>query len=81
MAETDSVEPWFPVEETLKNDSSGAQRDALLSKLQEQASMIKQKMDAGVPQDEFAQLNSLHTAFEVANFMITLIWGRYHRVE
>ena len=80
MAETDTVEPWFSVEEMLKNDTSGAERDALLHKLQEQASMIKRKMDAGVPQDEFSQLNSLHTAFEVANFMVTLIWGRYHRV-
>ncbi|MCB1809663.1 MAG: hypothetical protein KDJ99_32205 [Candidatus Competibacteraceae bacterium] len=80
MAETESVEPWFPVEETLKNDASGTERDALLHKLQQQARTIKGAMDAGVSQSEFTQLNSVYTALEAASQMVTLIWGRYHNV-
>ena len=81
MADTDVVEPWFPVEETLKNDASGAERDALIKRLNEQAKMLKRKLDAGVPQREFAQLTSIHMALEVASQLVTIIWGRYHRVQ
>jgi hypothetical protein len=79
MAAND-VEPWFPIEETLKADSTGAERDALIHRLQEQARIVKQAMDAGVPQREFAQLSSVYSALDVARQLITLIWGRYHRV-
>lgn len=81
MAGTNTVEPWFPTEETLKNDVSGAERDALLHRLQVQARMIKRKMDAGVPQREFLRLNGVHSALDVASQVVALIWGRYHRVR
>ena len=81
MADTDITEPWFPVEETLKNDSSGAKRDALINRLNEQAKKLKRQMDAGVPQREFAQLSSVHLAFEVASQLVTVIWNRYHRIQ
>lgn len=80
MAGADTVEPWFPTEEILKNDASGAARDVLLHRLQEQARMIKREMDAGVPQREFARLSSVHLALDVASQVVTLIWGRYHLV-
>lgn len=81
MADIDTVEPWFPTEETLKNDISGVERDALLHRLREQARTIKRNLDAGVPQREFPQLNSVHSALDVASQVVTLIWGRYHRVR
>ena len=81
MSDQEKLEPWFPVEETLKQDSSGAERDVLVTKLLEQANVIKRKMDAGVPQHEFAQLDKVHSALQVASQLVPVIWGRYHRVQ
>ncbi|MEE4377514.1 MAG: EscE/YscE/SsaE family type III secretion system needle protein co-chaperone [Candidatus Competibacteraceae bacterium] len=71
-------EPWLPVEQTLKEDANGEERDALMNRLQDQARTIKRKMDAGVTPKEFAELDTLHKAFETASQVVAIIWRRYH---
>ena len=78
MANNDDFEPWFPVEQRLKNDHRGTERDALVSDLQKQAAAVKKEMDAGVTQSEFARLSSVHKALEVAAMVATVVWRRYH---
>ncbi len=69
---------FMRLEEKLKDDVSGAERDAVLKKLQEAAMTIKQRMDAGVPTQEFNYLDSLYKALEVAPRVVFLAWKRYH---
>ena len=78
MSDTEVLEPWFPIEERLKDDTQGSERDRLIAQLQQQAVSVKRKLDAGVPQREFAQLDSVHKALEAAIPLIALIWSRYH---
>jgi hypothetical protein len=74
-------EPWLPLEIRLKGDENGVERDALVSRFQEQAQTIKRKMDAGVTPREFAELDTLHKAFENAKQVVTVVWLRHHRAS
>ncbi len=76
MAETS--EPWFPVEQRLKQDAGGAERDALVNSLEAQAAGIKRKMDAGVAPKEFADLDVMYKAFEAAALVVNILWRRHH---
>lgn len=78
MDEQQEDKTLFELERKLKEDTNGTQRDALLMQLEEQALDVKRKMDAGVPADEFADLNSLYKALEAAARVVAVAWRRLH---
>jgi hypothetical protein len=78
MANNNASESLFPLEQQLKSDDQGIQRDALVGSLQQQAAAIKKQMDAGVTQSEFTRLSSVHKALEVAAMVAAVVWRRYH---
>ena len=68
------------LEAALRNDSEGVERDAVLRRLEQSAIDIRSKMDAGVPPDEFAQLERVHLSLTAGIKVVEVVWRRSHRV-
>lgn len=71
-------ESLFPLEQRLKGDAQGMERDALLSQLEQQAKAIRLRMDAGVAPGEFIKLGTLQDMFAAAIQVVNLLWRRHH---
>ena len=66
------------LEKLLRNDREGADRDALLQRLEQCALEIKAKMDAGLPPDEYARLDKVSRALTAGAGVVTRVWRRAH---
>lgn len=71
-------ETLFPLERRLKDDTMGADRDALVEQLQGCTRAVKRKMDSGVAPKEFSELETLQKALEAGVRVVTLLWRKHH---
>jgi hypothetical protein len=80
MTEELDNEPWFGIEQRLRDDIDGHERDALLQRLDTAARAVKRRMDAGATPAEFAELNTIYHGFESASKVVETVWRSSHKL-
>jgi hypothetical protein len=78
MQEQTAKEPWFPLEVRLKSDESGQERDALIERLDREASALKRRLDSGVPPAEFESIRRVREACLAGVQVVQMIWRLHH---
>ena len=68
----------FDVQDRLAADGDGSERRSLENQLATLHQALKQKLDAGVPPDEFRKLNALMDATTAATEVVANTWNMYH---
>ncbi len=79
MAQTDSA--YLEIEVALKNDTSGQFRQELLEMFAREAGALRQRLNEGVPPDEYERLSRLLAAIEAAMQVVNAVWPRLQKAS
>lgn len=66
------------IEERLAADASGAERDALLARLDELRAAAKRSLDRGQPPSEAKRWTALLAALDAAGLVVRRVWTHLH---
>ena len=75
----DDVFHMVDLEEKIASDASGELRDELCSDLVNEQAALKQRIDQGLPPDEYEKAQRLTAALESARKVVQSMWTLAHR--
>ena len=71
----------FDLETKLAEDESGSFRKSLVDDLADELREVKQKINAGLPPEEFQQAEQYANALEKASAVVDKVWNIEHKTS
>lgn len=66
------------IEVKLKEDAEGAYKARLADRIEEYLQTVQRKLNAGVPPDEYADLNAIQVGLQSARLVLERTWLQHH---